>query len=149
MKKTIGMVAGVFMAGMCLADNPIIQTKFTADPAPMVYDGTVYLYTSHDEDDAPPGMGRFLMRDWLCYTSTDMVNWTDKGPVASLKNFSWASSGWGGSENGAWAPQVIERNGTFYMYCPVQGRGIGVLVADNPLGPFTDPLGKPLDRSQV
>lgn len=30
------------------------------------------------------------------------------------------------------------------MYCPVQGRGIGVLVADNPFGPFTDPLGKPL-----
>ena len=31
---------------------PIIQTKFTADPAPMVYDGTVYLYTTHDEDGA-------------------------------------------------------------------------------------------------
>jgi hypothetical protein len=26
----------------------------------------------------------------------------------------------------------------------VQGRGIGVLVADNPLGPYTDPLKKPL-----
>ena len=34
------------------ADNPIIQTNFTADPAPLVYKGTVYLYTSHDEDDA-------------------------------------------------------------------------------------------------
>ena len=30
------------------------------------------------------------------------------------------------------------------MYCPLQGRGIGVLVADNPFGPFTDPIGKPL-----
>ena len=49
-----------------------------------------------------------------------------------------------GFENGAWAPQSIERDGKWYMYCPLQGRGIGVLVADNPFGPFTDPIGKPL-----
>lgn len=133
------------------AQNPIIQTKYTADPAPLVYRDTVFLYTSHDEDDSPPGQGRFLMRDWLCYTSTDMVNWTDRGTVASLRNFKWADkalTGWGGFENGAWAPQTIERDGKFYMYCPVQGRGIGVLVADNPLGPFIDPLGKPLIGDQ-
>lgn len=57
----------------CNAENPIIQTNFTADPAPLVYNGTVYLYTSHDEDDATG----FHMRDWKLYTSTDMVNWTD------------------------------------------------------------------------
>ena len=133
------------------AQNPIVQTKFTADPAPMVYKNTVYLYTSHDEDNSPPGQGRFLMRDWLCYTSTDMVNWTDHGAVASLRNFKWADksiTGWGGFDNGAWAPQTIERNGKFYMYCPVQGRGIGVLVADNPFGPFVDPIGKPLIGAQ-
>lgn len=137
----------ILAASAASAQNPIIQTKFTADPAPMVYRDTVFLYTSHDEDNAPGGMGRFLMRDWLCYTSTDMVNWTDRGTVASLRNFKWADkaiTGWGGFENGAWAPQTIERDGKFYMYCPVQGRGIGVLVADTPLGPFVDPLGKPL-----
>ena len=32
------------------ADNPIVQTSYTADPAPMVYDGTLYLYTSHDDE---------------------------------------------------------------------------------------------------
>jgi len=127
--------------------NPIIQTKFTADPAPLVYHDTVFLYTGHDEDDAPSGMGGFRMKDWLCYTSSDMVNWTDHGPVASLKNFTWADkavSGWGGFDNGAWASQCIERDGKFYLYCPIQGRGIGVLMADNPLGPFTDAIGKPL-----
>ena len=36
----------LLFAAMCRADNPIIQTKFTADPAPMVYHNTVYLYTS-------------------------------------------------------------------------------------------------------
>lgn len=129
------------------AQNPIIQTRFTADPAPMVYKGTVYLYTTHDENDAPEGMAGFRMKEWLLYTSTDMVNWTDHGTIADLHSFKWADpavSGWGGFENGAWAHQCIERNGKFYMYCTLQGRGIGVLVADTPYGPFTDPIGKPL-----
>jgi arabinoxylan arabinofuranohydrolase len=117
------------------AQRPIIQTKYTADPAPMVYNDTVFLYTTHDEDDAEG----FKMQDWLLYTSTDMVNWTDHGVVASLKSFDWVKR-----DNGAWAEQVVERNGKFYMYCPIHGNGIGVLVSDRPYGPFKDPLGKPL-----
>jgi beta-xylosidase len=121
------------------AQNPIIQTKYTADPAPMVYHDTVFLYTSHDEDDA---FG-FKMQDWLLYTSTDMVNWTEHGVVASLKNFKWVTH-----DNGAWAVQCIERNGKFYLYCPMpSGVGIGVLVADNPYGPFIDPIGKALIKN--
>jgi len=131
------------MTGLCLfsAANaqdlnlPIIQTKYTADPAPYVHGDTVYLYTTHDEE----GAGGFLMKDWLLYTSTDMVNWEDHGAVASLRDFKWYKG-----TNGAWAEQVIERNGKWYMYCPIHGNGIGVLVADSPFGPFKDPLGKPL-----
>ena len=37
---------------VCKAQNPIVQTLYTADPAPMVYDGALYVYTSHDEDGA-------------------------------------------------------------------------------------------------
>lgn len=114
---------------------PLIQTKYTADPAPMVYQDTVFLYTTHDEDTA----NGFEMYDWLLYTSTDMVNWTDHGAVASTNDFKWRSR-----DNGAWALQVIERNGKFYMYCPLHGHGIGVLVSDTPYGPFKDPIGKPI-----
>ncbi len=142
----VGIAAAVVTSWgtACHAADPIVQTSFTADPAPLVHNGVVYLYTSHDEDNAPPGQGRFLMRDWKCYTSTDMVNWTDHGTVASLKTFPWAVQ-----ENDAWAPQVIERNGRFYFYAPVSVPGwpknvIAVAVADNPLGPFKDALGRPL-----
>lgn len=122
-----------------ISQKTIVQTKYTADPAPMVYRDTVFLYTTHDEDDA---MG-FKMKDWLLYTSTDMVNWTDHGAVASLKNFAWVNY-----DNGAWAAQCIERNGKFYLYCPMPGGvGIGVLVANTPYGPFKDPLGKPLIKN--
>ena len=92
-------VAALFcISQLCNAENPIVQTAFTADPAPLVYNGTVYLYTSHDEDDATG----FKMLNWKLYTSTDMVNWTDHGAVASLATFPWAVQ-----SNDAWAPQAI------------------------------------------
>ncbi|GGL58615.1 hypothetical protein [Planomonospora parontospora] len=48
------------------ADNPIVQTIYTADPAPLVHNGRVYLYTGHDED----GSTYFTMRDWRVYSSS-------------------------------------------------------------------------------
>ena len=122
------------------SQNPIIQTNYTADPAPMVYNDTLYLYTSHDEDSTVNNF--FTMYDWRCYSTTDMVNWTDHGPVASLKDLKWQSK-----TNGAWAPQCIARNGKFYLYVPIHGEGIAVLVSDSPTGPFVDPIGKRLIES--
>jgi hypothetical protein len=141
---TLAMLAALLGAVPATrAANPIIQTLYTADPAPLVVGDTLYLYTSHDEDELVNNF--FTMKDWHAFSTKDMVNWTHHGAVASLHDFKWSKSGWGGGfENGAWAPQAIERNGKWYLYCPLHGRGIGVLVADNPFGPFKDPLGKPL-----
>lgn len=135
-KMMITFLGMITLFTMVEADNPIIQTIYTADPAPMVHNDRVYLYTSHDEDVLENNF--FTMKEWRCYSSTDMVNWTDHGVAASLKSFSWTG------DNGAWAPQGIYRNGKFYLYCPIHMKGIGVLVSDYPWGPFTDPLGKPL-----
>jgi arabinoxylan arabinofuranohydrolase len=121
------------------AQNPIVQTNYTADPAPMVYNGTVYLYTTHDEDKTVRNF--FTMNDWRCYSSTDMVNWTDHGAILNFKDFSW-------SRGDAWAGQCINRNGKFYFYVPVNqkngGNAIGVAVSDSPTGPFKDAIGTPL-----
>jgi len=125
-------------AGAARADNPIVQTSYTADPAPMLYDGKVYLYTSHDEDVTVNNF--FTMNDWRLYSTTDMVNWTDLGTPASYKTFSWGTGD-------AWAPMGVARNGKFYLYVPINnstGSKIGVAVADNPAGPFKDALGKAL-----
>jgi hypothetical protein len=125
----------------CFAQHPIIQTRYTADPAPMAYHDTLFLYTSHDEDDA---FG-FKMFNWMLYTSTDMVNWTDHGIIGGVKEpyktFAWADG------HSAWAPQCVARNGKFYFYCPTiyQGKmAIGVAVSSSPYGPFVDAIGKPL-----
>jgi Beta-xylosidase len=133
------------MRGLEQVNMPLFQTKFTADPSPLVVGDTLFLYTSHDAspedipDENEKGSAGFFMYDWLLWSTTDMVNWTEHGAVASLKEFPWRSR-----ENGAWAIQTVERNGKFYLYAPLHGHGIGVLVADSPYGPFKDPLGKPL-----
>ncbi|NKY39106.1 family 43 glycosylhydrolase [Cellulomonas septica] len=130
--------AVTLLAAPAQADNPIVQHLYTADPAPLVHDGRVYLYTGHDED----GSSSFTMRDWRVFSSTDMVNWTDHGSPMSLATFAWADAD-------AWAGQVVERNGKFYWYVPVRQRStgqrvIGVGVADSPTGPFRDAIGRPL-----
>ena len=133
------------MRGIEQCNMPFTQTKFTADPSPMVVGDTLFLYVSHDsspEDIADANersSAGFFMYDWLLYSTTDMVNWTEHGAVASLKDFAWRSR-----DNGAWAIQTVTRNGKYYLYAPLHGHGIGVLVADSPYGPFKDPLGKPL-----
>lgn len=139
-KKLVGiLVLTVLLPFISKSQNPIIQTNFTADPAPMVHDGTVYLYTSHDEDITVRNF--FTMNDWRCYSSTDMVNWTDHGAILSYKDFTW-------SRGDAWAGQCVYRNGKFYFYVPVNqkngGNAIGVAVSDSPTGPFRDAIGAPL-----
>ena len=133
------------MRGLEQVNMPLFQTKYTADPSPLVVGDTLFLYTSHDAspedipDENEKSSAGFFMYDWLLWSTTDMVNWTEHGAVASLKDFSWRSR-----ENGAWAIQTVERNGKYYLYAPLHGHGIGVLEADSPYGPFKDPLGKPL-----
>ena len=75
----------VVVSTLGLAQNPIIQTNYTADPAPMVYNDKVYLYTTHDEDNST----WFTMNDWRLYTTSDMVNWTDHGEILNSSQVSW------------------------------------------------------------
>ncbi|MCQ2416728.1 MAG: family 43 glycosylhydrolase [Oscillospiraceae bacterium] len=122
------------------AENPIIQTSFTPDPAPMVYNDTLYVYTGRDRD----GNNDFYyMTGYQVFSTTDMKNWTNHGCFMEDTDFSW------GKKDSAWASQCIERNGKFYFYVTFEnasggGRAIGVAVADSPTGPFKDALGKPL-----
>lgn len=142
MKTRNILLAMTWMGGMAVAQaqNPIIPTAFTPDPAPYVHGDTVYLFTDHDEDDAQ----YFKMKDWMLYSTTDMVNWTFRGVPMSTATFKWAKQG-----DNAWASQAIERDGKWYWYVAAEDtvkhlHGVGVAVADRPEGPYSDPLGHPL-----
>lgn len=119
--------------------NPLFTDAFTADPTALVVGNTVYVYVGHDT--AVPG-GWFNMPEWLCYSTTDMKNWTAHGPVLAAKDFANANS------NSAWAAQVIEKDGKYYFYVTLdrkEGHFITVAVGDSPTGPFKEATpGKPL-----
>ena len=120
--------------------NPIIRHQYTADAAALVVGDSVYLYTGRDE--AAPKENRYVMHEWLCFSSADMVHWKTHPSPLNVKAFSWA-------KGDAWASQVIEKNGKFYWFVAVEhatikGKAIGVAVSDKPTGPFVDALGKAL-----
>lgn len=122
------------------AANPIITDVFTADPAPLVYKNTVYVYVGQDDGDGK----RYHMPRWRVYSSKDMVTWKDEGSPLEPADFEWSTGG-----ATSWAGHVVEKNGMFYWYITcdhkdIHGKAIGVAVADSPTGPFKDIRGKAL-----
>ena len=106
----LALGAMTMFPSMAVADNPIVQTNYTADPAPMVHDGRLYLYTSHDEDVTVNNF--FTMNDWRLYSTVDMVNWTDHGSPPATRR----------SAGGRATPGRLTasaRNGKFYLYVPI------------------------------
>lgn len=123
-------------------ENPIFSDRMTADPACTVIGDRLYAFVG--EDCAEPG-GWFNMPHWVAYSTKDMQTWECHGPVLRAADFPYANP------YGAWAGQVVERNGKYYYYVTLDdtrnGRhAIDVAVADNPLGPY---LPARLDRDPL
>ena len=131
--------------------NPIMTSRLTADPWAMEYNGRVYVYGTNDsqqyEAAGSADNNYSRIRTLNCYSSADMVNWTDHGTIAVAGQKGAAK--WAGN---SWAPAACHKtiNGKekFFLYFANNASSIGVLTADSPTGPWTDPIGKALiDRS--
>ena len=128
--------------------NPVMVQRFGADPWAMVYGERVYLYMTGDEPvmgmDGKPRTNDYSNITTLrVLSSDDLVNWQDHGSVnAAGKNGAakWAGNSW--APCAAW--KNIDGQDKFFLYFANSGGGIGVLTADSPTGPFTDPLGHAL-----
>ena len=128
--------------------NPVMVQRFGADPWALVYKDRVYLYMTGDEPVAAKGE-KPKTNDYSnivtlrVLSSDDLVNWTDHGSVRAAGASSaatWASNSW--APCAAW--KTIDGQDKFFLYFANSGGGIGVLTADSPTGPFTDPLGHAL-----
>lgn len=148
-------------------NNPVIQGRF-ADPEILFSQktGKYYLYPTTD------GIEGWKGHDFKVFSSDDMKTWKKEGTIIDLatNQISWANDcAWapcaievaylkGKICN---TPEMIERLAaerakaerkgklskkisyrTFYYF--TAGKRIGVAVSDDPAGPFTDPIGKPL-----
>lgn len=141
------LLAGLLAGAASLparAQNPIIRDAFTADPAPLVYRDTLFLYTGHDT--ASVQETNYKMPDWRIYSTTDLVHWHSYGTRLSPRTFAWATGD-------AYAAQCVYRNGKFYWFVSTfhkknaqsqGGAAIGVAVSDRPTGPFKDAIGQAL-----
>lgn len=116
---------------------PLISSIYTADPSVHVYNGTIYIYPSHDIDAGMPendNGDHFAMRDYHIF-SMDSVNGkvTDHGKALDLDDVPWA-------KRQMWAPDAAYKNGTFYLYFPAKDKDdifrIGVATCNSPTGPF-------------
>ncbi len=140
MKKLLSLLLSAgLITSAASASNPEISAYvdesgsetavYCGDPAVLLDDdGTVYLYAGHDTGDG----SYYNMPDYLCYSSTDLVNWKFEGIPLRAADFSW------GSPNDAWASQVIKHGGKYYFYNSKNATGISVAVSDSPTGPFVD-----------
>lgn len=116
--------------------NPIIRDKYTADPAVLVENDTLWLFAGHD---AEGGQNGYVMRDWLLYSTTDLKHWTEHPSPLHIDDFKWAKS------RQAYAGHVAKgKDGRYYWYVSTNWCGIGVAVSDNIRGPYKDILGNPL-----
>lgn len=141
-----------------ISTNPIVGNSTTGDfvyggdPSVLVDGDTVYLYTGHDTStDANAKNKVYIIREYLCYSTKDMVNWKSEGSVmtADTSHISWATG-----STSAWASQVMKYKGKYYLYYCTWDRtasgkqSIGVAVSDSPTGQFVD-SGRPLVQGTV
>ena len=137
-------------------NNPIMTHRFGADPAVLVYNDTVYVYSTNDMQQleytkAKDDNKYNKINSLNLFASKDLVNWTDLGviPVAG-KNGGEGDAKWA---TNSWAPAIackkIDGKDKFFLYFADSGNGIGVVTADSPEGPFTDPIKGPLISRQT
>ena len=123
------------------AQNPIVPNKGLNDPHIHVFNDTAYVYASHDKS---INNRKFIMEDWWVWSSPDLVNWTKRSVLKPEntyirnKNFTRC-----------WATDVAFNNGNYYWYFSEGNQQTGVVVGDSPVGPWKDPLGKPLLTSEL
>ncbi len=136
-----------------LDNNPLMTQRFGADPYALVYEDTLYIYMTGDvpeyNADGSLATNTYGKINTINVISTkDMINWTDHGSIHAA-----GKSGAATWANNSWAPaatwKMIDGKPKFFLYFANSGGGIGVLSADSPTGPFTDPIGKALISRQT
>lgn len=140
LKQKIIMAAAVFLPTASLAQNPIISGQFTADPTARVFNGKVYLYSSHDIPSPIEKLKNwFCMADYHVFSSDNLTDWKDHGVIISQERVPWVQP----NSYSMWAPDCVFKDGTYYFYFPSTPRGdekrgfsIGVATSDSPTGPF-------------
>ena len=121
------------------AGNPVFPGWY-ADPEAAIFGSQYWIYPTYS--------AKYEEQTYLdAFSSPDLVHWTKHPRVLDTARVQWA-------HRALWAPAIVAKGGQYYLffgandYHPEKPNeppgGIGVAVADQPGGPFTDYLGHPL-----
>ena len=116
--------------------NPLVPYVGMADPHIFIFEGKAYLYSTRDIDSLQT-KNKFVMPDWHIWSSGDLIHWKHERTILPTETFM-------GNSIDCWATDMGRRNGKYYFYFSNRNLSTGVMVSDNPAGPFKDALRKPL-----
>lgn len=117
--------------------NPYLPGwEYIPDGEPRVFGDRVYVYGSHDR----AGSGRFCDHVLKCWSaSVDNLNdWVCHGDIfhTLADRDHPADTDWTKEGNELYAPDVVEKDGRYYLFAYIFGAKGCVAVSDRPEGPF-------------
>ena len=115
--------------------NPYLPLwEYIPDGEPRVFGDRVYVYGSHDRN----GCDRFCdykLKVWSAPLN-DLNKWECHGTAFATKDFRGHPSDTDWTDNELYAPDVVEKDGKYYLYAYIVGAKGCVAVSDRPEGPF-------------
>ncbi len=117
--------------------NPYLpKWEYIPDGEPRTFGDRVYIYGSHDA----AGNAEFCDYKLKCWSApvSDPTNWVCHGDIfhTMADRDHESDITWGNDQTRLFAPDVVEKDGKYYLYAYiVNGKGC-VAVADKPEGPF-------------
>ena len=127
--------------------DPLLEHIYIADPSAHVFEGRIYIYSSHDiESDTPRSDegDHFAMVDYhVVSLARPEAEAIDHGVALHVDDVPWAA-------RQMWAPDAACKDGKYYLYFPAKRPDgifqIGVAVGERPSGPFV-PEPAPIEGS--
>ncbi|MCM1335029.1 MAG: family 43 glycosylhydrolase, partial [Eubacterium sp.] len=115
--------------------NPYLPGwEYIPDGEPRVFGDRLYIYGSHDR----AGSDRFcdhILKVWSAPLS-DLTRWTSHGIVFSTVDYPGHPADVNWTDHELYAPDVVEKDGKYYLYAYIVGAKGCVAVSDRPEGPF-------------
>lgn len=115
--------------------NPFLPLhEYIPDAEPRVFNGRLYIYGSHDR----AGSTKFcdtILKVWSAPLN-DLTKWRDHGVSFSTKAEGGRRDDVPWTDNDLYAPDVVEKDGRYYLFAYIVGAPMAVAVSDDPGGPF-------------
>lgn len=116
--------------------NPYLpRWEYIPDGEPRVFGDRVYVYGSHDRVDSVDFCD-YKLKVWSAPVN-DLNKWVCHGDIFRTRDGNDRKSDVDWTDNLLFAPDVVEKDGKYYLYAYIVGAKGCVAVSDKPEGPFT------------